>query len=138
MRAYQETGNPQKALEIARKFEPQAGEATESLSQGIAFMACGEPDAARKAWKEGAAQTEAELKLEDQFGKRIGLALLYARLGQAPKARENVRRALSLAPGHPWTLSSRVRWRLCWETIPALSTTSAKQSRETGSSSNTS
>src|SRR4030095_2332450 len=40
-------------------------------------------------------------RLEDQSHKRMTLALIYARLGQAVKAREHARRALILSPDHP-------------------------------------
>ena len=49
-------------------------------------------------------QTEAELRLADEYRKRVILALIYARLGQAAEARDHIRRALALNPGHPWTL----------------------------------
>src|SRR5207249_816482 len=40
----------------------------------------------------------------DEYRKRAMLALMCARLGRAADAREHMRRALALNPGHPWTL----------------------------------
>ncbi len=53
---------------------------------------------------EGAAQAEAELRVADEYRKRVIVAQIYARLSQAAAARAHIQRALAINPGHPWTL----------------------------------
>src|SRR5262249_11492775 len=90
--------------EPSTKYRPQAGHPTGWLGLGLVLEACGKTEEARRAWIEGATQVEAELRLQDEYRKRVMLGLIYARLGQHTEARERVRGGLGLNPGHPWAL----------------------------------
>ena len=101
MMLYAETGQMDKAVEIARGDPGQAPDGFDAYLRGCVLAAAGDHTGARQIWANGVRHGEALLAKNENPMNRLIDSMIHAKLGEREQALQISRRTLAADPNHP-------------------------------------
>ena len=101
MMLYAETGQMDKAVEIARGDPRQIPYGFDAYLRGCLLASAGDQTGARKIWANGLRDGEALLAKNENPLNRMFDGMIHAKLGEREQALQNLQRTLGADPNHP-------------------------------------
>lgn len=98
---YAETGQMQKAIEVARSAPSNPSRYFAAYVGGCLLAAAGDPRGATEIWSEAARRGESLLERYENPNSHVSLGWVYAKLGKREQALYHARQMLAPDPHHP-------------------------------------